>query len=317
MNAAVAEVNAERDRTDRYARCVQMSKRTEWQTDRDLIRGRTFDFSRKFLPDGLSHVDRLEFLSADEARTLSQIQGRTYAYIFGLVERFISAKMLDQSRAHALGNQLAFEGLARFSNEEIKHQELFRRMERMIGERMPDGYRQVADPNEVARAVLAAGTWSVLALTCHIELFVQSHYDESISPREELCPLFKDVFYYHWKDECQHVQLDELEWTAEHARLGAAERDRGVNDLIGLIGAVDGILRAQATADAEYFLAITMRGLGPQQQEALKNGMLRAYRWQYIISGVQHRHFARLLGSMTTAAQQARIREALAPIMGD
>jgi hypothetical protein len=81
--------------------------------------------------------------------------------------------------------------VARFSNEEIKHQELFRRMERMIGEHMPAGYRQVADPNDVARAVLAASTWSVLALTCHIELFVQSHYDQSIAPRQELCPAFQ------------------------------------------------------------------------------------------------------------------------------
>ncbi len=316
MNAAVAEVIAEPVPKDRYGRLVQMSKKTEWQTDRDLIRGRTFDFSRKFLPDGLSLVDRLEFLSADEARVLSQIQGRTYAYLFGLVERFISTKMLEQSRAHALGNQMALEGLVRFSSEEIKHQELFRRMERMIGANMPAGYRQVADPNDVARAVLAASTWSVLALTCHIELFVQSHYDESIAPRQELCPLFKDVFYYHWKDECQHVQLDELEWTAEHARLGAAERDRAVDDLIGLVGAVDGILRAQSIADAEYFLAVTPRGFSPQEQEDLKSGVLRAYRWQYIITGVQHKHFARLLGSMVTPVQMLRINEALVPIAG-
>ena len=191
----------EPDQAARYARSVTLSKKSEWQIDRDLLQGRTFDFSRKFLPDGLSQVDRLVFLSEDEARLLSQIQGRTYAYIFGLVERFISAKMLDQGRAHVFGDQLALEALVRFSNEEIKHQELFRRMEAMIGSQLPAGYRQVANPNDVARAVLAASTWSVLALTCHIELFVQAHYAESIAPREELCPLFKDVFKFHWKDE--------------------------------------------------------------------------------------------------------------------
>ena len=114
---------------------------------------------------------------------------------------------------------LQLEALVRFSNEEIKHQELFRRMEAMIGAQLPAGYRQVANPNDVARAVLAASTWSVLALTCHIELFVQSHYAESIAPREELCPLFKDVFKFHWKDESRHVVLDELEWKNEHAKL--------------------------------------------------------------------------------------------------
>jgi hypothetical protein len=233
MNAVAREVSAEPARAARYARVLKMSKKVEWQIDRDLIRGREFDFSRKFLPDGLSFVDRLPFLGADDARLLSQIQGRTYAYIFGLVERFISAKMLEQSRGHVLGDQLALEGLVRFSAEEIKHQELFRRMEQMIGAEMPPGYRMVADPNDVARAVLAASSWSVLALTCHIELFVQAHYDQSIAPREEVCPLFRDVFFYHWKDECQHVMLDELEWTSEHAKLTDEERDGAVNDLIG------------------------------------------------------------------------------------
>ena len=176
MNAVVADVVAESGNAARYARCLAASKKAEWEIDKDLMRGRTFDFSHKFLPDGLSLVDRLGFLSGDEARLLSQVQGRTYAYVFGLVERFISAKMLEQSRAKIFGDQLALEGLVRFSNEEIKHQELFRRMEAMMAPHMPAGYRQVADPNDVARAVLAASTWSVLALTCHIELFVQSHY---------------------------------------------------------------------------------------------------------------------------------------------
>ena len=173
----------------RYARCCRICRRSPNGRSIEICcEGRTFDFSRKFLPDGLSRIDRLGFLSADEARLLSQIQGRTYAYVFGLVERFISAKMLDQGRAHIFGDQLALEGLVRFSNDEIKHQELFRRMEAMIGAQMPAGYRQVADPNDVARAVLAASTWSVLALTCHIELFVQSHYAESIAAARRAVP---------------------------------------------------------------------------------------------------------------------------------
>ena len=315
MNAAAADVIVDSSRAARYARCVKMSKKTEWQIDRDLLRDRTFDFSRKFLPDGLSFVDRLTFLAADEARLLSQIQGRTYACIFGLVERFISAKMLERGRAQVLGDQLALEGLVRFSNEEIKHQELFRRMEAMIGAHMAPGYRQVADPNDVARMVLASSTWSVLALTCHIELFVQSHYDKSIGPQEELCPVFKDVFMYHWKDECQHVMLDELEWTDEHARLSLAGRDQAVEDLIALVLAVDGILQAQSKSDARYFIRNVGRTVSVDDALQIEATVLAAYRWQYIISGVQHPHFGRLLTSMTTPTQMARIQASLGPIV--
>lgn len=313
---ATAVAVATPDRHARYARCVKQSKLAEWQIDRDLIRGRDFDLTRRFLPDGLSQVDRLEFLDAGEARLMSQVQGRTYAYLFGLVERFIGAKMIDRSRRHALGDQAALEGLLRFSSEELKHQELFRRIEQMLAADMPAGHVQVADPNDVARAVLAASDWAVLALTCHIELFVQAHYEQSIAPRQDICPLWKDVFHFHWRDECQHVLLDELEWTAEHAQLDAAARDRAVDDLIGLVAAVDGLLQAQSGADAAYFLRHAGRRFTAAQSARIEAGVLAAYRWQYILSGVQHVHFSRLLRAMTTPQQMARIQAALAPIAG-
>ncbi|MGF6092203.1 diiron oxygenase [Pseudomonas sp. 18173] len=317
MNTIATLPGSESGNAARYARIVRSSEKNQWQIDRDLLQDRRFDFSRKFLPDGLSQVDRLTFLAAPEARLLSQIQGRTYAYVFGLVERFISAKMLDQGRAHVFDDQLALEALVRFSNDEIKHQALFRRMETMMGSQLPAGYRQVADPNDVARTVLAASTWSVLALTCHIELFVQAHYVQSIAPREELCPLFKDVFKFHWMDESRHVVLDELEWQAEHAKLSPAERDQAVNDLIALVAAVDAILQAQSASDADYFIGHASRSFSADETAQIKAGVLGAYRWQYIISGVQHPHFGRLLTHMTTPAQLSRIQTALAPIMNN
>ncbi len=315
QTAAVLEPELVQDSdTARYARCIKASKRARWDIDADVLRGREFDFFDKFLPDGLSLAGELHFLSEAERRFMSQVQGRSYAYIFGLVERFIGAKVLEVSGQHWLGNQVALEALVRFSDEELKHQELFRRIEAMIASGMPAGYRMVADANDVARAVLSKSTWAVLALTCHIELFTQSHYQQSIEPNESISPLFKDVFMYHWREECQHAILDELEWKREHARLGAAERDRAVDELIELVGAVDGILQAQSAADAEYFMANCPKPFSQAHAEAVRANLLKAYRWQYIVSGVQHPHFARLLAGMTTKAQMQRIQDALAPI---
>jgi len=110
----------------RYSQCIEASKRIRWDIDTDVIRGGQFDFSKKFLPDGLSKVHQLDFLNDDEQRLISQIQGRTYANMFGLVERFINAKILDLSRDHWLSDQTALEAMVRFSDEELKHQELFR-----------------------------------------------------------------------------------------------------------------------------------------------------------------------------------------------
>ena len=308
-------VDVEPSDTNRYARAIKASKKVRWDIDADVIRGRNFDWSQTFLPRGLSKVDELRFLGDADRRLFSQVQGRTYAYLFGLVERFIGAKMLALSGQHWLGDQTALEALVRFSDEEIKHQELFRRIETMMAAYMPEGYLKVADPNEVARAVLASSTWAVLALTCHIELFVKAHYEQSIAPQDEVSPLWKDVFRFHWLEEVQHAMLDELEWEREDNRLTPFERDRAVDDLIALVGAVDGILQAQAGADANYFASIASATFDDAQRAAIRDTFLRAYRWQYIVSGVQEPHFARLLTSMITPAQLHRIEAALAPIV--
>ena len=300
---------------ERYARCIEASKRIRWDIDKDVFRGRDFDYSQKFLPDGLSLVHEVDFLNEAEQRFLSQIQGRTYANIFGLVERFINAKVLEVSQKHVLGDQVALEALIRFSDEELKHQEMFRRIDRMCAEGMPEGYNQVADPDDVARVVLGKSTWSVLGLTCHIELFTQLHYKQSIQPGEGISELYKDVFFYHWREESQHAILDELEWRREDQLMTDKARDMAVDDLIDLVVAVDGILIAQSAADAEYFLKCVNRPFNTAQQRMIGDGILKAYRWQYIVSGVQDPRFTGILGELTTAAQMSRITTALAPLM--
>jgi hypothetical protein len=300
----------------RYAKAVEVSKRIRWDIDRDVIQGREFDFAKKFLPDGLSNVAALDFLSPAEQRVLSQIQGRTYANMFGLVERFIGAKILEVSRDHWLGNQVALEALVRFTDEELKHQELFRRIEAMIAAGMPAGYQFLPQPNDVASVVLGKSTWAVLGLTCMIELFTQAHYRSSIEPDAELSALWKDVFLYHWREESQHAILDELEWKREDAKLSPEARDAAVDDLIALAAAVDGILQGQAAADTHYFVEICGRPVVAAEVEKIRSAVLGAYRWQYIVSGVKDARFANVLGSMITPEQGARIANALGPILG-
>jgi hypothetical protein len=305
----------ERENLNRYARTVAASKRVRWAIDDDVIRNRSFDLTQKFLPDGLSKVKDFAFLSDVEQRYVSQIQGRTYANIFGLVERYIDAKVLEISRDYWFGDQTALEALVRFSDEELKHQELFRRIEQLTAEKMPPGYRFTPDPNAVADVVLGKSTWAVLALTLHIELFTQMHYRQSIEPDENLSPLFKDVFLYHWKEESQHAILDELELLRCDRNMSEAARDKAVDEFIGLVVAVDGILQMQARDDSQYFADTNGRKLTPEERNKLESGLLRAYRWQYILSGAQHPHFIKVLTSLITEAQTDRIQSALATLV--
>lgn len=310
MQAAIQQI-----KVNRYAKCIEISKRIHWDIDQDVIRGRQLDFTRKFLPDGLSRIDQLPFLNDTERRLVSQIQGRTYANMFGLVERFIGAKMLEVSRDHWLGDQVALEALVRFTEEELKHQALFRRLERMASAGMPEGYAFLPQPNDVANAVLGKCTWAVLALTCNIEIFTQAHYRQSIELDSNLSELWKDVFLYHWKEESQHAILDELEWVREDAKLTAQARDLAVDDLIALVGAVDSLLQIQAEADAGYFVRVCGRKLPSEEARAVRATLLNAYRWQYIVSGVSDARFLQILGGMISSEQAQRINSALAPII--
>jgi hypothetical protein len=303
------------DENARYSRSIQASKRIRWDIDADVIRGRSLDRREKYLPDGLSLIGELPFLTPHERLFMSQVQGRTYANIFGLVERFITAKMLEISKDHWFANQVALEALVRFSDEEIKHQELFRRVEALASASMPRGYKFVPSPNDVAHFVLGKSTWSVLALTCHIEIFTQAHYKSSMEHDEALSKLWRDVFLHHWQEESQHAILDELEWLREDAKLDDDARDRAVTDLIELVAGVDGILQQQSRADADYFIAASDRRFDMAERRAIHDTVLKAYRWQYIVSGVKHGRFVTMLNSMITPAQAQRVATALAPLL--
>ena len=298
-----------------YLRAVTASKRARWDIDQDVLKGRALDRDHYFLPDGLSLASTLEFLSENERRFMSQVQGRSYANIFGLVERYVTAKVLELASGYTLGDQVALEALVRFGDEEIKHQELFRRVELLAADGMPEGYRFVPEPNPVAKVVLERSTWGVMALTCHIELFTLAHYKQSIEPNASLSPLFKDVLLYHWKEESQHAVLDELEWRREDRGLSDTERSRAVTDFIELVGAVDGILQLQAAVDAEYFASHLEHTPSASERERIASTFLRAYRYQYIGSGIELTRFPEILFSLVSEADAQRIKVALAPLL--
>jgi hypothetical protein len=197
----------------------------------------------------------------------------------------------------------------------LKHQELFRRIERICASGMPDGYAFVPDANGVASVVLGKSTWSVLALICHIEIFVLAHYREAIEPDPALSELWKDVFTFHAREESQHAILDEIEWKHEDAKMSPEAREQAVGDLIDLVAAVDGLLQVQATADTEYFVKRCSAKLSAEEQAQVANAFLGAYRWQYIVSGVKEPRFASQLQKRVSDAQMARIGQALAPIL--
>jgi len=73
------------------------------------------------------------------------------------------------------------------------------------------------------------------------------------------------------------------------------------------------VLQAQAQSDSDYVIA--QGDYTGEQQQAIRDVMLKAYRWQYIVSGVQEGSFVKVLASMIPAEQLDRVTSALAPLM--
>lgn len=285
-----------------------------WEVERDVIRGRTFDRTAKFMPDGLSHATRLEFLDARERVLFAQVQGRTYANVFGMLERCIGANMLELSRSQLLGDQASLEALVQCTQDELKHQALFARIDLMMAGAMPQGYRFKARPTDFTWLVLGRARWSVLALTRLLELGAQAHYRDSIAPDPSLSALYKDVFFFHWLDEERHAPVSEREWRAEDARLNGRERCAAVNDFLELLRTLNVLLERQAAADAEYFVRMLKRELTPLEASRVQSTLVRAYRSQHILAGVQHESFANVLAELVSEEHGARIAAALLPI---
>lgn len=270
------------------------------------------DYAQKFLPDALTFAAELTFLSDVEQRFFSQVQGRTYANVLGLLARWIGAKKLELCADYALGEPALIAALVRSSEEELEHQELFRAVEAATGAWMPPGYAFTHDPSAVARTVLGGSAWAVLALACMVERAADASYREQISPCRELAEDYRDVLRRHARAERRHAALTELEWRREDAHIGADERDAAVGDLIGLVRVIDTILQVQAASDAGYVARACGSRLAEEETRRLEAAMLKAYRLQHVLAGFDEPAFAAALAELVSAEQRGRVDAALA-----
>ena len=108
--------------------------------------------------------------------------------------------------------------------------------------------------------------------------------------------------------------MDELEWPREDSKLSAEERDRAIDELIAIVIDVDGILQNQSNTDVAYFLELCNRSFNEDEVQRIKGGVLKAYRWQYIFSGVEHPRFQKLFTELTSEDQRQRVGAALATL---
>jgi hypothetical protein len=290
-----------------YAVCFKASERAAWSLA-DAVSRLDLDFSRRFLPRRIFGGDELEFLDRDELRLLNHIRGFSYAHLFLFVEEYIILQVTRQARQHEPGEPDATRALLRFAAEETKHQDLFRALKARLVAKLGE-CGEIGGMTDVARFIVSKPPLAVMLLTSLLEWITQRHYLECFQDNKELDPAFSEVFRLHWVEEAQHARLDTLEIQALCAGLGPAEREAAIDVLIELLAAVDGLLAQQVELDITSFERLGGRTLTAEQRERTRIAQHAANRWTFIVSGLEHRVFRRIVGDVSPTGAARLVAE--------
>jgi hypothetical protein len=281
-----------------YPEILQNSLKVAW-TERQVLEGRDFDYSRRFLPNRLSGVDGIRCLNDGEKLKLNQIMGNAYCHIFAFVEEYIIPQALEAAEKDIYGDETRLRTLLRFAEDESKHQALFRRSTALFEKGFGVKPGLIPGREDVARAVLSKSRLCSYLLTSMIEWFTQSHYVEHMRDRRELDELFVDLIKYHWMDEAQHAKIDSLLIDEIIGEISEEDRETAVDELLELGGAVDGLLSQQADLDLESLVQAIGRTLSESERAEIKRNTHRAYRWTFLVSGLEHPNFVRIVSELT------------------
>jgi len=295
-----------------YDLSLQTSIKKAWTVD-EVFRGRDFDFTRPFLPERIAGVHAIACLNPDEKRMLNQIRANSYCHIFAFVEEFIVPLVVDQARADVYGDETRLWSLLRFAEEELKHQQMLHR----AGRQFEAGFGVTCDlvpgREAVAGAVLTTSPLAALLLTSMIEWFTQLHYVEHVRDRGELDELFRDILRFHWIDESRHARLDSLLIDEVAAGLNADQRDEALGELLELGTAVDQLLAQQVEMDIDSLEKAAGRTFSKPDRGYIRVHQQRSYRWTFLVSGLEHPNFLRVVDRLSSDGPE-RLAQAAAAL---
>jgi hypothetical protein len=162
---------------------------------------------------------------------------------------------------------------------------------------------------DVAEVVLGKSRLAALLLTSLIEWFTQLHYLEHVRDDQELDELFRDILKFHWIDESQHAKADSLLMDEFVGNLSEEEREGAVDELLELGMAIDGLLAQQVDMDIEALERTTGRAFSEGERDEIRSHQRRAYRWTFLVSGLEHPNFVQIVNELTDAGGE-KIAEA-------
>jgi hypothetical protein len=140
---------------------------------------------------------------------------------------------------------------------------------------------------------------AVLLLIDIIEWFTQVHYTEHVLEKTDLDGLFRDLLKYHWLDEAQHAKMDTMLIAEMVEEMTMAEREAAIDEVLELGGAIDGLLQQQIGMNIDALEVASGRMFTEGERQEISAKTLRAWRWTFLISGLQHPNVVRLVEEIT------------------
>lgn len=285
-----------------YRKCIELSERIAWKLDDVVPRDSSLDFSKSFMPSAMFFGQSLSFLSTQEKRTLNQIFGNAYRYLFYFVEAYIINMAMEHARAELYGDDDALRAMLRFAEEEVKHQQLFLRFGELFESQFPSPCDLVENPQGVAEVILSKSPMAVLLVTLHLEIITQAHYVDAMRDNDEMEPLFSALFKYHWLEEAQHAKLDALEIMKLRPDASEEQVQKAIDDYFDIVSAFSGLLGAQAKLDVASLERALNRTFSEEERSAIEAVQRRAYQRAFLYDGLTNAQFLEFVSSHFPAA---------------
>lgn len=293
-----------------YKSCIEGSEKAAWTLDAVFPEGTRLDFTRPFLPESLAPTKAHAFLSDLERRQLNQISGNAYLNLFAFVEEYIIATMVQHTQAELFGDHLAIRALSRFTDEEVKHQQLFERYKRSFERDFGVHCAVLEEAAAVAGVILSKSPIAVMLVTLHIELMTQMHYTESVRDDQGIDPLFSKLLKQHWLEESQHARIDALE-LKKLVEVATPEMIAvAFKDYLDLLDAFGGLLMKQSEMDVPSLEKKTGRSFDEEQKKAIVALQHKGYVKTFLWTGMTHPTFTDISKRIDPASANAVLEKA-------
>jgi len=263
-----------------YAGIVAASERVAWTVD-EVFANRRFDGSAPIVPSSWVGVDALPFLDDDDRLVLNHGRAFSYVHLLRNFEEFVPPHLGGVAEPAWHGERSRLRALFRFGEEEMKHQELFRRAERVLEESCGHPFGCYFDDasvrvTAVTRSFLGHSALARFMILLALEWGTQRHYVESMRDANATDALYGSLLKAHWVEEAQHTKADMLEIAALAGTMGDEEVTAAFDDLLAIAGLVDGVFAGQARAEVRALEAIRGRQLTEDESSELQRVLHRS-----------------------------------------